>query len=165
MSEDRDLVEPASFTAGTVGEPGQRIFFLQATDGDGVFSLKVEKAQVAALAEYLGGVVEQLEGALEQPVDAPELEQPVMAAWTVGGLGVAYDAEGDRIVVMAQELTDDEEAEPSTARFHITRGQTLGFIERATSLLRAGRPLCPVCARPIDSDGHDCAGRNGDEEL
>ncbi len=53
MGTSFDLPEPDRFTAGTVGPPGQRVFFLQASAEGHVVTLRLEKAQVAALAVYL----------------------------------------------------------------------------------------------------------------
>jgi uncharacterized repeat protein (TIGR03847 family) len=44
---------PDRFVCGTVGQPGQRTFFLQATKGGQVVSVALEKQQVAVLAERL----------------------------------------------------------------------------------------------------------------
>ena len=48
-----DLGEPDGFTAGAVGPKGQRVFYLQAREGRLVVTLKLEKQQVGALADYL----------------------------------------------------------------------------------------------------------------
>ncbi|MGH3369750.1 MAG: DUF3090 family protein, partial [Nocardioidaceae bacterium] len=45
---------PERFVAGTVGEPGQRTFFLQASGKGRVTSVALEKQQVALLAEQVG---------------------------------------------------------------------------------------------------------------
>ena len=52
---------PDRFIAGTVGEPGNRTFFLQARDGTRIVSVALEKIQVALLAERLGELLEELE--------------------------------------------------------------------------------------------------------
>ena len=40
-------------SCGAVGQPGQRIFYLQAAKGEQVVSVALEKTQVAVLAERL----------------------------------------------------------------------------------------------------------------
>jgi len=50
-----DLPSPDAFTTGTVGPAGQRVFYLQARDGELVVTVRCEKQQVAALADYLDG--------------------------------------------------------------------------------------------------------------
>jgi uncharacterized repeat protein (TIGR03847 family) len=159
-----DLPDVDRFTAGTVGPPGQRVFYLQGAAGADVVTLRCEKAQVAALAQYLTELVADLPtpGAAEIPTQM-ELAEPVQPAWTVGPIGVVYDEDLDRMVVRADELRDEEDDDvlPGMARFGLTRGQVHAFIIRATSLVEAGRPPCPLCGRPIDPEGHMCIKTNG----
>jgi uncharacterized repeat protein (TIGR03847 family) len=163
-----DLSDVDRFTAGTVGPPGQRVFFLQAVAGEEIVSLQLEKGQVAALAQYL---VELLHD-LPTPTDAEvptdmDLLEPVEPEWIVGQLGVVFDETRDRMVLRADELAlEDEEGTEDdttlgTARFAITRGQVQAFVVRATLLLSSGRPPCPLCGRPIDPEGHMCIKTNG----
>ena len=58
---------PERFVAGTVGEPGDRTFFLQARDGGRVVSVVLEKVQVAVLAERLGDLLDELDSAGSRP--------------------------------------------------------------------------------------------------
>ncbi len=160
-----DLREPDRFTAGAVGEPGARVFFLQAVEGTQVVSLRLEKQQVGALGQYLQGVLNDLPvvPVTERPSDM-DLVEPVVAEWVVGTLGVAYDTEADRIVLQADELVDqddEDEEDAGLARFHLTRAQVVAFCEHADSLVAAGRPPCPICGQPMDPDGHVCPRSNG----
>ena len=76
MGSSFDLPEPERFTAGTVGPPGQRVFYLQAAASGHVVTLRLEKAQVAALAEYLASVLSDLHtpdpGSLHEDLDLVE---------------------------------------------------------------------------------------------
>ncbi len=157
-----DLREPDRFTVGAVGEPGSRVFFLQAVEGTQVVTLRLEKQQVGALGQYLQGVLNDLPVAplTEQPADV-DLVEPVVAEWVVGTLGVAYDAEADRIVLQADELVAEEDDDGGVARFHLTRSQVVAFCELAETLVAAGRPPCPICGQPMDLDGHVCPRSNG----
>jgi uncharacterized repeat protein (TIGR03847 family) len=157
-----DLREPERFTAGAVGEPGARVFFLQAIEGTQVVSLRLEKQQVGALGQYLQGVLNDLPvvPVTERPTDM-DLVEPVVAEWVVGTLGVAYDTEADRIVLQADELVDEDEEDGGLARFHLTRAQVVAFCEHAETLVAAGRPPCPICGQPMDPDGHVCPRSNG----
>jgi uncharacterized repeat protein (TIGR03847 family) len=161
---------PDHFTAGAIGPPGQRVFYLQAGEAGRLVTLKVEKEHVRALAEYLGGLLARVQRAADAPPGRAELLEPVEAAWDVGSLAVGYDEAQDRVVVEASELqeeTEEEEEEesarpaPATARFRITRAQAAAFVERAGELMKAGRPTCPVCSRPMDPEGHVCPRANG----
>ncbi|MGQ0832515.1 MAG: DUF3090 family protein, partial [Microthrixaceae bacterium] len=100
MSTSFDLPSPDVFTAGTVGPPGRRVFYLQVRDDELTVTLRCEKQQVAALAEYFDGLLDDLEPA-PYGVAAGDLSlvEPLEELWTVGAIGVAYDEPSDRIVV------------------------------------------------------------------
>ena len=51
---------PERFIAGTVGEPGQRTFFLQARSGPRVTSVALEKQQVEILGERIDELLDEL---------------------------------------------------------------------------------------------------------
>lgn len=108
MSDSFHLTDPVHFTAGTVGPPGQRVFYLQAAEGADVVAFRMEKQQVAALAEYLSGVLADLPAVTTPVADAPELAEPVVEAWTVGGIGIAVDEDADRIILVIHELVVEE---------------------------------------------------------
>ena len=152
--------EPDAFTTGAVGEPGQRVFYLQAREGAYTTSVKLEKQQVMALAEYLGGLLHDLP-APDQVPEAPELVDPVVPDWTVGTIGVAYDNDRDRIVIVADELMPDEDdVSGATLRIAATRSQVRALIDRAESLMAGGRPPCRLCGAPLDPTGHACPRAN-----
>jgi uncharacterized repeat protein (TIGR03847 family) len=176
MSTSFEFLDPDHFTAGTIGEPGHRVFYLQAREADNVVSLRLEKQQVAALGEYLAGILADLPDAEPLPVSS-ELIEPVVAEWVVGSLAVAYEEAADRILLVAEELVvvdedegDDElpalprdPTEPrdeATARFRLSRSQVLAFIRTAAELVTSGRPLCRLCGKPVDPDGHACPRLN-----
>ncbi len=179
-----DIVNCDHFTAGAVGEPGRRTFFLQAR-GDGMLvTLRCEKQQVGALGESLERVLADLPtrpiGSLPGRLD---LVDPILPAWVIGGLGLGYDDEHDRLILLLEEFValeedddddldddlaalgddDDDDDEPSgaTARWILTREQVVAFVGQAQALMRGGRPNCPLCGRPIDPDGHTCPKTNG----
>ena len=166
---------PDHFTAGAIGPPGQRVFYLQSREGGRVVTLKVEKEHVRALGEYLGGLLARLKGPAAAGRGA-ELLEPIQPAWDVGSIAVGYDEPRDRVVVEASELLEAEEDEvetrgegageesgpqPAMARFRITRAQAAAFVERASELMKGGRPSCPICSRPMDPEGHVCPRSNG----
>jgi uncharacterized repeat protein (TIGR03847 family) len=161
LSRSFDLPSADRFTAGTVGEPGRRVFYLQAAAGGEVVTLRLEKTQVGALAEYLAGLLEDLPAVAPEDVASDlSLHPPVDDAWVVGSIGVAYDEDADRVVLVAEELGEEGD-DLATARFRITRGQAAAFVEHARSLVAAGRPPCPFCGRPLDPEGHVCPRSNG----
>jgi uncharacterized repeat protein (TIGR03847 family) len=163
VSESYRLDAPDHFTVGTVGPPGQRTFYLQGRQGRELVTLKCEKTQVAALSDYLAGLLARMKGDTPTAGAGPALLEPIDAAWAVGSLGVGYDEASDRIVVVANEAVDEEQetpGEPASARFSITRAQASTFVAHAGKLQRAGRPTCPMCGEPKDAT-HVCPRANG----
>jgi uncharacterized repeat protein (TIGR03847 family) len=163
VSESFRLDAPDHFTVGTVGPPGQRIFYLQGRQGRALVTLKCEKTQVAALGDYLAGLLARMKGDTPAAGIGPALLEPIDAAWPVGSLGVGYDEPSDRIIVVANEAVDDEQETPgeaASARFAITRAQASTYVAHAAKLQRAGRPTCPMCGEPKD-DTHVCPRANG----
>lgn len=163
-----DLDEPDLFTAGAVGPPGQRVFYLQGRQAGAVVTLRAEKEQVVALADYLQGLLDELPP--EGPVAAADLAliEPAVAEFVVGPLAVGFNTELGRVEIVAEAapLADeddpvDDSVEVARARFRLSRAQVAAFIERARDLVAGGRPLCPVCGRPMNPDGHVCARSNG----
>ncbi|OLB78408.1 MAG: hypothetical protein AUI14_13390 [Actinobacteria bacterium 13_2_20CM_2_71_6] len=168
---------PERFVAGTVGPPGERVFYLQARGGGRLVSVALEKVQVALLAEKLdellgeahrrfGVVLPDIE--VEVPDNEP-LESPVDEEFRVGTLGLAFDVDTSTVVIeaiAAGETEEEEETEEDTAdldrlRVRLTPAATRDFIERARRVVAAGRPPCPLCGQPLDPKGHLCPRHNG----
>jgi uncharacterized repeat protein (TIGR03847 family) len=178
---------PERFVAGTIGEPGQRTFFLQARDRARVVSVVLEKVQVAVLADRLGklldelerrGITEPLDG--EPPTDAEPLDEPLVEAFRAGTLTLGWDTAAERVLVEAREEQPDDEVEPEEAetavaapddddaedgpdflRVRLSPLAARTFVDRAIQVVAAGRPPCPLCGEPLDPAGHLCPRRNG----
>jgi uncharacterized repeat protein (TIGR03847 family) len=159
VSPALDLGDLDRFTVGTHGAVGRRVFLLQCRSDETILTLKVEKQQVSVLAEYLARLLADLERPDYTPDDAG-LDEPSEPHWVIGTLGVSYDESLDRIVVVAEELVEEDE-EGDVARFTISPAQAAAFAVRATSLVEAGRPPCPLCSLPLDPSGHTCPRTNG----
>jgi uncharacterized repeat protein (TIGR03847 family) len=156
-----ELEEPTRITFGTVGPVGQRLFVLQAREGDALVTLKLEKQQVAAISRHLAEMLEDL------PKDPlPDDLQPVLEDFeepdfAVGTLAIAYDSDVDRVVIITEEITGEDEEDGDRARFSCTRAQALMLAATGTQLVEAGRPPCPLCGFPLDPRGHVCPRTNG----
>ena len=170
MSESWEFTEPDSIVPGVFGEPGRRTFFIQVRDGGRIVSFKMEKQQVAALCEYLEGILTDLPaihpGQFIAPISAVNPEE---MQWIVGGLAVAYEEDDDRLMIVAEEMpdiddeddfTEDFDFDPATARLRSTRAQVAAFIAVGNDIVRAGRPACRLCGRPMDPGGHPCPRLN-----
>jgi len=158
MSEGYDLT-PDRLTVGTVGPVGSRLFLIQCRQGRTLLTLKMEKQQVAAMAEYLARVVKDRERLAQLPEEEP-LEEPTEPAWAIGTIGVSFDESEDRVVLVIEELVGEDES-GAIARLTITREQAAAFTVQATRLVEAGRPPCPLCGSPLDPSGHECPRTNG----
>ena len=158
---------PERFLAGTIGQPGEREFFLQVVDGRRVLSVACEKQQVAAISQFLRRVLNDLPPPEDRPVPAAlELVEPVEQAFVLGPIGLGYDQRNDRLVVQLEEIGmvdedgDDLPGYDGHVRLYVTRGQAAAFCDHADRIIAAGRPDCRWCSLPIDPDGHACPRMN-----
>ena len=174
---------PDRFSTGTIGEPGNRSFFLQAREGRRVVSVGLEKAQVAVLAERLGHLLVELDkrGIAEDPPTAIEpderpLDEPLNEAFRATTLTLGWDVDAERVLIEARaqseadeaaegdavaEIDDDDEDGPDLLRVRLSADAARTFVERAFRVVRAGRPPCPLCGNPLDAVGHICPRKNG----
>lgn len=159
--ESFDFDPPGRFTVGAMGEPGHRVFYLQAF-GDGTeVAVKCEKQQALALAEGLVKLLADLPGD-DRPVVAAEALPPSDLAWPVGSISIGVDRSEGRLVVLLEEIVDPEEPDedPARLRMRLTREQVRAYAGAAEALLARSRPLCRLCERPIDPSGHACPRLN-----
>ncbi len=170
MARQIELNPASHITVGTIGPPGQRIFYLQGSRGIQTVSLVIEKEQAIVLANSFNSLLEELEKRYPRPSTEMDdtvwldmrLREPVDPLFRVGNMGVGYNEESDQIVLVAYELVAEEEDEdPDVVSFWVTRTQIVTFIKHAYEVVRAGRPICGNCGQPIDADGHFCPNRNG----
>ena len=174
--------QPERFVVGTVGLPGERQFYLQAKDGVRVVSVALEKQQAGLLAERLQALLDEVVRRSSETVDIPTtmvagtedsapLDSPVSAEFTVGALGLGWNAETSMIVIEAHEVTEDpgeipdleedNEDAPDLLRVRLTGAQARSFVQRTSAVVAAGRPPCPFCELPLDPSGHICPRSNG----
>jgi uncharacterized repeat protein (TIGR03847 family) len=178
MSRQLFLFErPSRFVAGTVGEPGDRTFFLQATDGARVVSVALEKQQVAVLADRLEQLLDEVATRTGSAVAASEsdtdaLALPIDEEFRVSAMGLAWDGDAGLVVIEAQApvedaaiaeetLLEDSDDGPDALRVRIEPPRARAFVERARRVIAAGRPPCPLCGQPLDPAGHVCPRQNG----
>jgi uncharacterized repeat protein (TIGR03847 family) len=169
---------PQRFVAGTVGQPGDRTFFLQATDNARIVSVSLEKQQVEVLADRLEQMIAQISDRTGIPVPDPapadlgSLSQPIEEDFRVAALGLAWDSETGQVLIEAQAaaedaetaeatLLEDVEEGPDALRVRIGPDEALAFADRARRVISAGRPPCPLCGLALDPQGHICPRLNG----
>ena len=175
MSDQHDFDAPDHCTVGVIGEVGHRLFLFYCRQGLQETTVKVEKQQVSVLAGYLGRIVKELGRPGHLPEDltfygTEEFE------WVVGTIGVSYDEEIDRIIVVLEEAGAGAEEEirrrggrrgsrpgagkrPARRRSHVSRRPPSPSMP--PGWWKRGDPPCPLCSLPLDPAGHDCPRTNG----
>lgn len=170
---------PDRFVAGTVGEPGNRTFYLQAVHETRIVTVMLEKQQVSVLAERIGTLLSEVHRRFGTPIppepdvvdDLNPLVMPVDAEFRVGTMGLGWDAEANSVVVEllavseqefdASVVLDDSEEGPDAVRVFLSLEAARQFATRSTRVVSAGRPPCPLCEEPLDPVGHICVCTNG----
>jgi uncharacterized repeat protein (TIGR03847 family) len=188
MGEEIDLQPVSHITTDAIGQPGKRVFYIQAWQNTRTLSLIVEKIQVQSLAvgleQFLAELQQRYPDLTEASGDYDEermrIRPPVDPLFRVGELGLGYDAENDMIVLVAREITNEdseekEEAEEGQAeevpaeaeeqgrvvRFWCTRSQLRAMCHWGMEVASRGRPICSQCGEPMDPEGHFCPKKNG----
>jgi uncharacterized repeat protein (TIGR03847 family) len=154
--------------AGTIGEPGERAFFIQARSKGRVISVALEKAQVQAIANRLELIVAEVKKSnplisVESfPQDDAPLETPVDEEFQVGAISLAWNELDQLLSFELYELEDDEQDEEGQVlEINFSLGMAITFAQRSKALVSAGRVPCPFCGIPIDPRGHLCPRANG----
>jgi uncharacterized repeat protein (TIGR03847 family) len=167
-----DLNPVEHITTDAIGPPGKRVFYIQGWNKSQTTTVIVEKFQIQSLAigaeQFLGEIGEkfpQLEEATgEYDEDKMRIHPPVDPLFRVGDLGLGYDQDNDRVVLVAREvLSDDrEEGEAGVVRYWCSRAQLRALCLWGIEIVSRGRPLCPQCGEPMDSEAeHFCPKKNG----
>lgn len=171
MSESFELDPVDWITAGAVGEPGDRVFYVQAEKGDATVALVVEKQQVRQLAQLAQELLQRMD-IIVTPDDldtrSQQLREPIAPAWRAGRLALGMDPDGERFMLEAEELVEEEDAdEGAVARFWMDSDQLVALAAHAAWSVEAGaRETCRLCNRPIEPEaGHRCPALNGHGPL
>ncbi len=168
---DFELKPVSRIRTAAIGEPGERVFYLQASTNEQLVTLLIEKQQVQSLAigveQFLQDLSKRHPNLPEASADYDEkemaLDRPIDPAFRIGQIGLGYDEESDLLVLVARELIPEgeEEREPSVARFWCTRSQLRAVCHWGLELANRGRPICGNCGQSIDPEGHFCPRSNG----
>lgn len=170
----RNFDSPRRAVVGTVGLPGERTFYVQADDGDDRVWIRVEKQQIATLAEQMkrmcSTLIDRGFDSEAPPVrDDRPLDTPVEEEFAAVAIGLGWDEETERIVIELHALgeqepadfADDDEDAADTIRIRFAVRQAEAFADRAIAVVAAGRPVCPFCQSPLEPSGHICPRANG----
>lgn len=166
-----DLKPVLTITVSAIGKPGHRIFYIQGISSDQIVTLLVEKSQIQTMAvgaeEFLTEIATRYpdlpEASMQYDEEKMHIIPPVDPLFRIGDLGLTYESEEDKVVLLAREI-QAEDSEPDTeslVRFWCTRSQIRALAHWSLEVANRGRPICPLCGEPMDPDGHFCPKKNG----
>lgn len=184
-----DLGTVDRITADAIGEPGFRVFYIQARTGTVLITIVVEKQQVQLLAASVLELMANLDLETGTGPDEAEmdLEMPIAPLWRAGKLSIGYDEGRGMFLLEAEEFLPDPEgsdegpeddpaleeeleefdprvepaAEVESVRMWATREQMFALSRHAATVAERGRPTCQFCGNPMDPEGHACPAMNG----
>src|SRR3954463_12826411 len=159
---------PTRFVAGTVGQPGDRTFYLQASDESGrTVSVALEKTQVQVLADRMNELLDEVAGrasaVIPPDADVDDLEPltaPVDEEFRVAAMGLAWDGSAEAVVVEAvaagdepideEAILSDSEEGPDALRVTITPSAPPPFAPRGLGAPPPrGRPPGPAAVPAV----------------
>jgi uncharacterized repeat protein (TIGR03847 family) len=165
--------------AEAIGQPGSRRFRVFARSPRGTASLWLEREHMEALslaldrllAEITGGMLLRAEAQANVPTPpgAPsDFPEEPDVDFRVAQLTIGFDEDEGAIVLLATpllleeqdgELVQRDDAEPQFAA-RMSQQQAMRLTTHIAGALAGGRPRCPLCGQPMDSN-HVCVKQNG----
>ncbi len=160
MSDVEIELNPVDFvTIGTIGPKGQRVFYLQAGYNNRLVSLVIEKEQSWALSEAINELIDDLDQRYGDTEDEEitldgidmELREPIEPVFRVSQMGLGYDEDQDKIVLVAQELVpnrsddsplgsiDGDGEQAGIVRLWCSREQMRALSAQAITTVESGR--------------------------
>ena len=161
-----DMGTASVVDAETFGTPGRRTFRLRILNAAlECASLWMEKEQFQALSMALEQALLEIEYH-GPPADMPVETLPQVAEhdFKVGRMAISLDTADRTLTLHAYDSEAGEESDP-TMRASMTAAQCAALRPRIDSIVRAGRPVCPLCSQPLDASGHACIRANGHLKL
>lgn len=160
-------------TVDAIGQPGERVFYLQGKNSSQTITLLIEKFQIQTLALAIENLMSELREKTPEMADASPnyneedmtLDPPLDPLFRVGELSLGYDPEQDMLILIAKEESlDPAEAEDETlseVRFWCTRSQLWSLARWGIELASRGRPVWPSTGEPILPPGEFSPKNNG----
>jgi uncharacterized repeat protein (TIGR03847 family) len=175
MPSTEILLDPVDhITVDAIGSPGNRVFYIEGRKDGEVISLIIEKVQLQSLIEGVDDFLERIKekfpdrSVLEVEFSEKEMQiqPPVDPKFRVGEMGLAFDTDRDIVNIIAREMAfDGEEESGSVVRYGCTRQQLLALARWGAIVVERGRPICPQCLQPMESEGHFCPKKNGHKKA
>ncbi len=147
-------------TIGTIGPKGKRVFYLQAGYDNRIVSLVIEKEQSWALSEAINELVTDLDERFDEDNETSieidiydidmDLREPIQPVFRVSQMGLGFDEEQNKIVLVAQELVvppaddndlldNDDDSEAGVVRLWCSREQMQALSQKAMQTVNSGR--------------------------
>jgi len=160
---NNEFTNVTRLVAEAIGEPGKRTFRVVVDSGSSTAAVWLEKDQLLQLAlgiqQILGSESGQRASSGTPPVER-EATGLTRLDFKTDKLTLGHDAERNLFVIDAYDQ-EQEYLDIATLRIWINLFQIEQFTEEALRVCAAGRPICPLCQRPINPDGHVCPRVNG----
>lgn len=168
-----DLNPVTHITVDAIGQPGERVFYLQGKSSNQVITLLVEKFQIQTLALAIENLMVELQEKAPDLADASPLydedemilDPPLDPLFRVGELSLGYDQGRDLLILIAKEvptgISDTDVEELSEVRFWCTRSQLWAMGRWGIELASRGRPVWPSTGEPILPPGEFSPKNNG----
>lgn len=168
-----DLNPVSHISADAIGAPGQRVFYIQAWHAERPqpVTIILEKIQLQSLTLGAEKMLAELEKKMPElkpagedfDADRMQIMPPLDPLFRAGEIGLGYDDASDLMVILAKEMVveDGSAEDASEVRFWCTRTQVRRMARWSKEVINRGRPLCPQCGQPMETDGHFCPKKNG----
>lgn len=163
-----DLGNCSDLYAESVGEPGNRYFRLRVVADEGSAILWLEKEQLHQLAVAIKELLQTEIRPLEVDQAGMAIDSSVDFDFKVARLAIGQDSESSRYVILARVSGDDDEEEEDddlddgSIALWTDIDQLDKLADQAFQVCAGGRPRCPLCGTPMDSnEEHKCARSNG----
>ena len=154
-----EFTELTKLQPEAIGEPGKRTFRILADSGSSSAQMWLEKEQLFQLGLAIQQLITTMESEEQTPIDPspPDREAPPLTRldFKISKLVLGHDGNRDLYIIDAHDVEENDEETP-TVRVWASQQQVSEFAETAIRVCASGRPLCPLCGRAIDPDGHPC---------
>jgi uncharacterized repeat protein (TIGR03847 family) len=176
MSQELEFDPADRITTAAIGEPGSRVFYLQASKGTFQQTWILEKEQVLALGrgsyELLSQIgqhemTRELLGYGPLAAASPEFSQemalrPDDPAFRIdpSSMAMRFDPDRNQIEITFTEQVPEGD-EPIVVRVWVTPRQLASLAVQGMKIAAQGRPICPLCGFPMEPAGHHCPSSNG----
>lgn len=157
----RDLGPAEGFVGGALGEPGQRVFYLEVRAAGQSRWFLCEKDQVEALSQRAlevlteGNVLPDPES-VQQILGRLGLGEAQDPEFRVGTIALRYSSEGELVTIEFVSTEEDD-----GVSFQVAPEQLQAMALKGLDVVGKGRPICERCRLPMNLDGHQCPASNG----